>query len=229
MSQPPGGFDFGTLAGSYDEWYRTRRGRVYDALEQRAVAGALPDPTGGANRLLEVGCGTGHWSAFFSGRGFVVTGVDSSPEMVALADGKRIANASFQVADAHALPFEDGRFDVSAAITTLEFARDAEAVVGEMARCTRRPGGRLLVGTLNALADVNRRRKAAGAAPYSHARFFSPQELKSILKPYGNAAVTAAAFVPRAAWALALAPLTDLLGRALHSPRGAFIVAAVAL
>jgi len=226
MNQEPDRFDFGSMAGSYDEWYKTRLGRAYDALEKRAVARMLPDPIN-ANRLLEIGCGTGHWSAFFSEHGFVVTGVDLSPEMIAVAREKRIANASFQIADACALPFEDGRFDVTAAITVLEFARDAEAVLDEMARCTRHPGGILLVGVLNALAGVNLRRKADRRPPYANARFFSPAELEAILTPYGKTKVVVTTFVPRSPWALPLAPLTDLMGRALHSPQGAFIVGEV--
>ena len=226
MSQEPGGFGFGGMADSYDEWYKTRPGRAYDALEKRAVQRMLPDPMNG-NRLLDVGCGTGHWSAFFGERGFTVTGVDISPEMIAVARKKRIANVSYEIADAHALPFDEGRFDVAAAITTLEFVRDAEAVVREMARCARCPGGVLLVGALNALAGVNRRRKAAASPHYADARFLSPAELKAILAPYGMARVMATAFVPRATWALPLAPLTDLVGRVLHSPYGAFVVGAV--
>ena len=221
-------FDFGQLAASYDEWYEKPMGRAYDALERRAVGRTLPRRASGA-RLLDVGCGTGHWSAFFSEHGFVVTGVDVSPEMIAFARQKRIANAFFQVADAHALPFEGRRFDVTAAITTLEFVRDAEAVVHEMARCTRCPGGVLLVGELNALAGVNVRRKEAREPPYADARFFSPEDLKALLTPYGKARVAATTFVPRATWALALSPLTDLVGRLLHSPYGALLVGEVLL
>jgi len=216
-------FEFGQIAETYDRWYETPVGRVYDALEKRAVARALPGPRPGA-RLLDVGCGSGHWSAFFSARGFVVTGVDIAPEMIAAARGKQIPNASFRVADAHALPFDDGRFDVAAAITTLEFARDTDAVVREMARCTARPGGTILLGVLNALATVNTERKKTGAPPYADAQFFSPRELEAMLAPYGDARVTVTTFVPRRTAALSLAPLTDLVGRLLHSRRGAFLV-----
>jgi len=221
-------FDFGSVAGSYDEWYKTRRGRAYDVLEKKAVEQILPDPMN-ANRLLDVGCGTGHWSAFFSEHGFVVNGVDISPEMIAVAREKRIANVSFDVADAHRLPFEDGRFDVAAAITALEFVRNAKAVIHEMVRCTRHPGGILLVGVLNALAGVNVRRKAEQQPPYAEARFFSPAELKTILAPYGTVRVTVTTFIPNATWALPLAPLTDLVGRTLHNRYGSFVVGEVRL
>lgn len=228
MRQEGGRFDFGGVADSYDDWYDTRLGRTYDALEKRAVERMLPEAAN-AERLLEVGCGTGHWSAFFSGHGFAVTGVDNAPEMIAVAREKRIANASFEVADGEALPFEDGRFDVAAAITTLEFVRDAEAVVGEMARCTRRPGGVVLVGVLNALARVNARRKAAGDAPYSDARFFSPDEVTAILERFGKPRVAVAAFVPSSEWLLPVASLTDAVSRLLKLPHGAFVIGRVSL
>ncbi len=188
----------------------------------------LPRPAPGL-RLLDVGCGTGHWSAFFGVRGFKVTGVDIAPEMVAVARKRRIADAAFRLADAHSLPFADGQFDVTAAITTLECVRDAEAVVQEMVRCTRRPGGYMMLGVLNALAALNAERKAAGAPPYAAARLFSPEEVKALLAPYGEPRVAVAAFVPRIATALSLAPLTDFAGRFLRSRRGAFIVGMVAL
>jgi len=226
--QPGSRFDFGSIAETYDRWYETRKGRAYDALEKRAIEKMLPRPAPGL-RLLDVGCGTGHWSAFFGILGFKVTGVDVAPEMVAVARKRRIADAAFRVADAHYLPFGDGQFDLAAAITTLEFVRDAEAVVREMVRCTRRPEGFILLGVLNALAALNADRKAAGAPLYAAARFFSPEEVKAMLAPYGKPRVAVAAFVPRIAAALSLAPLTDFAGRFLHSRRGAFIVGRVAL
>jgi len=228
VQQPGSRFDFGSIAETYDRWYETRKGRAYDALEKQAVARTLPRPAPGL-RLLDVGCGTGHWSAFFGQCGFEVIGVDIAPEMIAVARKKRITQTSFQVADAHSLPFEDEEFDVTAAITTLEFVRDAEAVVQEMARCTRRPGGVILLGVLNSLAAINAERKAAGAPPYADARFFSPEEVKAMLAPYGEPRVAVAAFAPVVALALRLAPVTDFVGRLLRSRSGALIVGRVVL
>jgi len=227
LSRQGGNVDFTGIADEYDRWYETPFGRAYDTVEKKAVERMLPDDSGG-RRLLEVGCGTGHWSAFFSERGFLVNGVDISSEMISRAARKQIPNASFKVADAHALPCEDGRFDMAAAITTLEFVRDAEGVVAEMARCTR-SGGVLLAGVLNALSGLNIRRKRAGAGPYATARFFSPAQLEALLAPFGNVEIAVAAFVPRRAWALPFAALTDLAGRVFGSRRGAFLVGKAAL
>ena len=225
MNNPrPEAFNFGRMAGSYDAWYRTREGRTYDRLEKAAVLRALqPLPRG--KKLLDVGCGTGHWSAFFSDQGFEVTGVDLAPEMIAVAGNKRIPHATFQVADGQALPFKDNRFDAVVSITTLEFVSDADRVVREMVRCVRQPGGRLLVGVLNSLARLNIERKEAGAHPYAEARLFEPDEVKDILMPYGKPTVKTAAFVPRSPGLYKYAWMTDFMGRLAQSHRGAFITA----
>jgi ubiquinone/menaquinone biosynthesis C-methylase UbiE len=221
-------FDFDLLADKYDSWYESAKGRMYNRLEKRAISRYLR-PSAKDKKLLEIGCGTGHWSRFFSKYGFHVTGVDVSERMIDIAQSKSIPNASFQVADCHSLPFADETFDVTAAITTLEFVRDAKAAVQEMSRCTRKPGGKLLIGVLNELARLNRNRKQRPESPYAKARLFSPVELKQLLEPFGRLAMVTVGFVPDQKLFLPLAPLFDIVGRFLHVPYGAFIAAEVKL
>jgi len=221
-------FDFDVAADAYDQWYETAEGAMYDRLERKVISRFLRQNVQ-VMKLLEVGCGTGHWSQFFSDCGFEVTGVDISERMIKIAQGKNMANASFQLADGHSLPFEDKSFDVTAAITTLEFVRDAELVLREMARCTRKPSGQLLIGVLNALARLNRNRKQRHGSPYAKARLFSPNQLKELLEPFGQLAMVTAGFVPDQKLFLPLAPLIDAVGRILHIPYGAFIAADVKL
>ncbi len=221
-------FDFDIIADKYDRWYESSKSRMYDRLEKKAIGRYLPSSAKG-KKLLEVGCGTGHWSRFFSGYGFEVTGVDVSERMIDMAKSKNIPNTSFQVADSHSLPFADETFDVTAAITTLEFVNDAEAVLREMVRCTRQPGGQLLVGVLNAQARLNRNRKQRPESPYMKARLFSPSQLKQLLEPFGQLSMFTAGFVPNQKLFLPLAPLIDTVGRILHIPCGVFIAAEVRL
>jgi ubiquinone/menaquinone biosynthesis C-methylase UbiE len=221
-------FDFGLIADKYDSWYESAKGRMYDRLEKKAIGRYLP-PGAKGKKLLEVGCGTGHWSQFFSEYGFEVTGVDISERMIDIARAKSIPNSSFQIADGHSLPFADETFDVTAAITTLEFVSDAETVVREMIRCTRKPGGQLLIGVLNKLAPLNRNRKQRPESPYANARLFSPSQLKQLLEPFGRLAMVTAGFVPDHKLFLSLAPLIDKVGRFFHIPYGAFIAAEVKL
>lgn len=224
----PSTFEFDLFAETYDRWYDTAEGAMYDRLEKKAVAELQSENTHG-KKLLDVGCGTGHWSRYFSQLGFTVTGVDISPEMVRVAVGKDINRASFQIADAHHLPFEDGMFDVSVAITTLEFVRNPAGVIHEMVRCTRHSNGKLIFGVLNCWASINHKRKMDGNQPYSSARFFSPSQLRNMLEPYGEPKVFSTAFVPTMNWLLFLAPILNKIGRLLYLPTGTLIVGSVEL
>jgi len=183
-------FDFGPLAQGYERWYATPAGRAHDRV-QKADVQRLLRPAAVGETLLDVGCGTGHWSSFFAEMGYRVTGIDVAPEMVEVAQST-VPDWTFQVADAHDLPFEDGTFDVVAAMATLEFLPDPAAAVREMARCARR-GGHLLIGTLNRLAPLNQHRLSKGKPPYSSAHLFSPEELRNLLAPWGRVRMVASA------------------------------------
>ena len=221
-------FDFDVVADTYDQWYETVEGAMYDRLEKKAVSRYLRQNTQGM-KLLEVGCGIGHWSQFFSDCGFAVTGVDISEPMIKVAQSKNIANTSFQIADGHSLPFADNSFDVTAAITTLEFAGNAELVLQEMVRCSRKPSGQLLVGVLNALAGLNRNRQQTPESLYAKARLFTPSQLKKLLSKYGKTKVCTSGFVPGQKRLLPLSPFIDTVGRFLHLPYGVFIAGQVRL
>lgn len=176
-------FDFGPMAREYDRWYDTPAGQAHDRVQKDDVRRLLC-PASAGQTLLDVGCGTGHWSAFFAEMGYQVTGVDVSPAMIDVARSA-VPQCTFQVADAHELPFDDGAFDVVASMAALEFLPDQAAAVREMARCVREHG-QLLLGTLNRLAPLNQHRVAKGKPPYSAAHLLSPNELRSLLAPLGR-------------------------------------------
>jgi SAM-dependent methyltransferase len=94
-------------------WDRDRRPDSYDPL--LAALDTLPASPA---RVLDVGTGTGG-AAFAIARRFPdadVVGVDFSDEMIRLAQAKTRAvpdvHVSFKQADASALPFADGQFDL---------------------------------------------------------------------------------------------------------------------
>jgi len=221
-------FDFDAVADEYEQWYETAEGAIYDRLEKKAVSGYLRQNAQGM-KLLEVGCGTGHWSQFFSDCGFEVTGIDISERMIKIAQSKNIANALFQIADGHSLPFKDNSFDVTAAITTLEYAGNSELVLREMVRCTQKPSGQLLIGVLNILARLNRNRQQNPESLYARARLFSPGQLKKLLSKYGQTHVVTSGFIPTQKCLLPLSPFVDAVGRFLHLPYGVFIAGQVRL
>ncbi len=196
-------FDFGPLAGDYDRWYDTPAGRSHDRA-QKALVRSFLSTAGSGERLLDVGCGTGHWSRFFVSLGYPVVGVDISKEMIDVAKGHVLPRCVFKMADACNLPFEANSFDVVAAMATLEFVPAGGGALAEMARCAK-PSGRILIGTLNRIAPINQERQTAGQEPYASACLYSPNELRELLKPYGQVRI----------------------GVTTEASRGAFIVAEV--
>lgn len=128
-------------------WYRLQL-----PLERRAVQGALrlgrPRP---AERVLDVATGTAALLVALAGCPHPPTdavGVDVSRGMLAAADPLP-TGYDLEVADARALPFAEGSFDVVFAVYLLHLLEpdDRRQVVGEMARVLR-PGGRAVTVTV---------------------------------------------------------------------------------
>jgi ubiquinone/menaquinone biosynthesis C-methylase UbiE len=197
-------------------------------LEKKAIDRLLPSARSGG-RLLEVVCGTGHWSVYFCANGFEVTGVDISEPMITIARQRKVADGIFDVADAARLPFADDSFDAAAAITALEFVADSNKVVSEMARCVKKPGGTLIVGALNRLSAYNQSRQHRAASMYASANLLSPADLKDLLAQFGEPTVLVAGFVPRWDSLLRLSPLLEWIGRLTGNERGSFLAAKVEL
>jgi len=89
-------------------------------------------------RVLDVGCGAGQTTRWLASQGALAVGFDLSFAQLALAPpGLRLVRA-----DAEALPFADGAFDVAcSAYGALPFVADSARVMREVARVLR-PGGR---------------------------------------------------------------------------------------
>ncbi len=98
--------------------------------------------------VLDVGCGVGIAAAFLVQKyGCHVVGVDITPRMLdrarERAERKGVtALTDFRVADMHALPFEDGRFDAVIAESAICFSNEKEGVLAEMIRVVK-PGGKV--------------------------------------------------------------------------------------
>lgn len=220
---------FDRLASRYDAWYATPLGAFVDAREKEAVFGLAGVQPG--ERALDVGCGTGNYTLSLATRGAKAVGVDPAPAMLAIATRKaREAGlpARFAQAIAENLPFPAGSFDLVVSVTTLEFVVSPEAAVAEMVRVLR-PGGRLVVGVLNAWSLWALVYRWRTGSVYEHANFFSPSELVGLLQPYGRVTWSSCVFLPP--WhagnigppALAL----ERVGSRWLRPFGAFLAARV--
>jgi SAM-dependent methyltransferase len=113
----------------------------------------LPAP---GRRTLELGCGEGRVSRDLHARGYRTVGIDVSETLVALAR-EADPGGEYVVADAAALPFEDGAFDLVVAYNSLMVVDDLAATVAEAARVLE-PGGRLCASTAHPLSDAGRGR-----------------------------------------------------------------------
>jgi SAM-dependent methyltransferase len=95
--------------------------------------------------VLDLATGTGITAIAARERGAHVTGVDLTPELLAVARVKAVQEGfddiDFREGDAEALPFADASFDVVLSTCGHMFAPDQPRVAVELARVTR-PGGR---------------------------------------------------------------------------------------
>jgi trans-aconitate 2-methyltransferase len=89
-------------------------------------------------RVLDLGCGTGHLTAQIAEAGATVLGVDSSVEMIAEARRKYPALA-FEVADARHLTY-DARLDGVFSNTVLHWVKEADLAAAGVARALKPDG-----------------------------------------------------------------------------------------
>ncbi|WP_144300130.1 class I SAM-dependent methyltransferase [Elioraea rosea] len=168
-------------AGVYDSVFGfvSRPGRM------RAVAAlnALP-----AERLLEVGVGTGlalpHYVA-----GKRVTGIDLSPEMLAVAErrvreGVAATVEGLHEMDAEAMAFPDASFDAAVAMFVASVVPNPRRMMAEMRRVVRPGGTILLVNHFLAPHMGLRRGVERAVAPFSRALGWHPDfAMETVLSP----------------------------------------------
>jgi demethylmenaquinone methyltransferase/2-methoxy-6-polyprenyl-1,4-benzoquinol methylase len=97
-------------------------------------------------RVLDVCCGTGTHLEAFQGRQCVLFGLDASPAMLRVAQGRLRETAHLDRGDGTRLPYARGAFDVVGCKLALhEMPAEARASVLEEARRVLKPGGRLVL------------------------------------------------------------------------------------
>ncbi|THD82849.1 class I SAM-dependent methyltransferase [Aliigemmobacter aestuarii] len=127
------------------ENYEARRKRQawwhVEQTEMEALLNGLPEGLS----VLDVPFGTGRFVPYYAARGFRISGLDASGQMIDAAR-KALGPDLFRrchcsVGDASALPFDDASFDL---LVSTRFLRDivtfgaAKAMLAEFARVTRR-------------------------------------------------------------------------------------------
>lgn len=209
---------------SYERWRHTTLGAITEKLEHDLIIDMLPPLEG--KRVLDVGCGDGAFTEKLAHLGAAAVGVDTSSTMIAAAQTRK--EGTFQVADAMALPFPDGAFDVVTAVTVLCVCGEPDKMVKEMARVLR-PNGRLVIGELgrwSLWAFLRYVRALLGNRLWRRSRFFTQAELTALVLDAGLQAPVfrGAVYYPPIGMAARLLVGADLtLSRALGGAGAAFI------
>ncbi|HJR60989.1 MAG TPA: class I SAM-dependent methyltransferase [Vicinamibacterales bacterium] len=113
-------------------------GRLIAVTQEQVIASFLQPVAG--RRVLDVGTGTGRGAIALAGRGAVVTGVDASEEMLAVARrraGEARVSVTFAREDAHRLSFADGSFDAVICLRVLMHTPDWRQSLAELCRVSR--------------------------------------------------------------------------------------------
>ncbi len=119
--------DYANIAGHYD----TSR-RVEPAILD-ALAGGLRRL--GAKSVLEIGAGTGNYTAELASCGFRLVALEREPAM--LRRGCAKTDARWLLADAHRLPLRCAAVDAASAVNVLHHLEDLPAALAELARVVR--------------------------------------------------------------------------------------------
>jgi SAM-dependent methyltransferase len=139
-----------SAAGGYRFW-----AAAYDQPENPLIEVEQPVVREILGRLLpgkalDAACGTGRHAGYLTGLGHRVTGVDSSPEMLARAR-QRVPQAGLAVGELHRLPVADEAMDLVVCALALVHVRALGPVMAEFARVLR-PGGHLVISDIHVVS-----------------------------------------------------------------------------
>jgi 2-polyprenyl-3-methyl-5-hydroxy-6-metoxy-1,4-benzoquinol methylase len=201
-------------------------GRLLADTQEQVVASYLDPVTG--RTVLDVGTGTGRAAIALALRGGIVTGVDASEEMLAVAErraGAARARVTFLRGDAHGLRFDDRAFDSVVCLRVLMHTPDWRQSLAELCRLARRS----VVFDYPALRSAAALQAAARRVAYAAGvrteayRVFSDREIRSTL--------AAAGFSVRGAHRQFVLPIAlhKALGSAAVTTRVEGVLAAVGL
>ncbi len=172
-------------AEKYESWYETRKGRRFDNLEKELMF-KLVHPRYD-EKLLDVGCGTGHHLKWLKVFGLRLTGVDISEDMLNVARKSLDKDIELRVADAQELPYEDNSFDIVIIVTTLEMVDAPEAAIKEALRVSK---NRVFLGILNKYSVLSVKRKIKGIFindPFwKYPNFFSIKKIIRLIENINN-------------------------------------------
>lgn len=169
--------DWNQAAPYYESSYQSQYRRA-DKLEKQLIKKLL-EQFPYAQTVLEVGCGTAHFTKWLQTEGYQCVGLDISSGM--LKEAKRLwGQGSLIRGDGLHLPLPDKSVDLTVFITSLEFIPDAAAALSEATRVARQG---ILLGFLNknSFSAFKRRLQPKRAPLFSSAVFYSLPDINRVL------------------------------------------------
>lgn len=162
-----------SVAGDMERHYSP--GRTWEALARSALPLLTP------GRVLDIASGDGVLAELLAPHSQEYVCVDASSRVVVAASERlrRFGHVQVREGDMHALPFEDGHFDLVVLMHALTYAERPAVAVAEAARVLR-PGGRLL------LSSLARHEHRAAVEAYGHVNLgFTDKELRRFMEKAG--------------------------------------------
>src|SRR5712691_614086 len=142
------------ITTGYETWYEGKYKRA-DLLEKSVLKDGI-EWIGGVKTILEVGCGSGHFSRFFERElGIETCGADISPYMLKEAKKRWSGDKLVRSAASH-LPFEKKSVDAVGFVTCFEYMPKPLETMTEAARVARRG---IFFGLMNSWSVSTVRRK----------------------------------------------------------------------
>jgi len=128
--------------------------------------------------LLDVGCGPGTFSKIAAEKGFKVSGVDYSEEMIQLAKQKTAGTAiDFKVADIYDLPFDNGYFAYVICLGVFQVLEKPQDAAREIQRVLKQDGV-VIITALNIFSFYSLFSKKGDL----NSRRYNPYQLKAIFE-----------------------------------------------
>jgi ubiquinone/menaquinone biosynthesis C-methylase UbiE len=163
-------------AKNYETYYETkylRAGKLEKQFLTKLISQFQQPKT-----LLEVGCGTAHFTRWIDSSGVESYGVDTSSAMLREAKARWINSRLVQSEGSH-LPFKDKSVDLIIYITSLEYMPNIASAFLEARRVAKKG---LIVGLINKNSPSNFRKKLQSRSSfYKKAHFYSISDIKKAL------------------------------------------------
>ncbi len=179
-----------------DNRYGSITGQRVESFHKRILDHLLSTELDKGASVLEMGCGTGRLLQHLVPQDFVLSGIDMSPGMLAVAR-QRLAGSkkvvTFEEAIADEMPFRDATFDAVYSILVVNLIPDYQKSFEEVARLLK-PGGLFIFNVPNLASIyfpggfyVNTRGQTVGSneAGYRYSHWFMPHEWRRALVSSG--------------------------------------------